>query len=458
MLKNFLIGIILATCLFISNVVFAEEFNPDFIISDEEVIDYQTMTLAEIYNFLQEKGSSLTYYYTEDYDGLVRTAPEIIWLASGRYQINPQYTLVLLQKEQSLIENPQPSTRDLDWATGYGVCDSCSTTDPAIQKYKGFGTQIDNGVGFMRFFLDNPEKSAPFTIGQTVTVTDSNNGETTTYTITPANQTTANLYKYTPHYHGNFNFWKIWRRYFGQQYPDGSLVKLVNEPSVWLIQKGKKRPFKSYGILLSRYNPEKIVTINKSDLDAFPDGQMINFPQYSYLRSSGGTVYLIIDDNRHGFVSSEALRLLGVNPEEIIDVTWEELDAFEEGKAISLSSAYPTGALLQDRTTGGVYYVENGEKFPIWSKEMMAQRFHDKEIIAVTPEELDAYPTNVPIKFDDGELIKSGISPVVYVISNGLRRPIVSEDVFNELGYNWDNIVNTTARAVDIHPLGSPID
>lgn len=456
--KTMLPATILAIFLFIPNTVLAADFNPDFIISDKEVVDYQTMTLAEINYFLQEKEGSLPYYYTEDYDGLVRTASEIIWLASKRYQINPKYALVLLQKEQSLIENPKPSTRDLEWATGYGVCDSCTTSDPAIQKYKGFGKQIDNGVGFMRFFLDNPEKSTPFTIGQTVTISDSHNGKTTTYSITPANQATANLYKYTPHYEGNFNFWNIWRLYFGQQYPDGSLVKLVDETSVWLIQNGKKRIFKSYGILLSRYNPEKIITINQSDLETFPDGPQINFPQYSYLRSPNGTVYLIINDLRHGFENPEALRLLGINPEEIIDVTWDELNAFTEAKSIGLSSAYPTGALLQDKTTGGVYYVENGEKFPIWSKEIMTQRFSNKKIIGITPEELDKYPTNAPIKFNDGELTKSALSSTVYVISNGLRHPIISEDVFNQLGYNWDNVINTTAKAVNLHPLGNPID
>jgi len=435
----------------------AAEFDPNFIITDEEITNYESLTLSEISDFLRDKDGYLNYYYPEDYDGITRTVPEIIMLASIRYQINPKYTLVLLQKEQSLTENKSPSQRDLDWAAGYGVCDSCSTTDPEIQKYKGFGKQVDNGVGFMRFFLDNPEKSEPFTVGKTVTVTDYQNGNTKTYNITPVNQSTANLFKYTPHYQGNFSFWNIWQKYFSQDYPDGTLVKLLGDNDVWLIQKSKKRKFKSFGVLASRYNPQKIIGISKADLDKFNEGLPINFPQYSYLRSPTGTVFLLIDDTRHGFASPEALRIIGINPEEIIDVTWDELNPYHEGKPIDVNSAYPTGALLQNNKTGGVYYVENGQKAPIWSKQIMEIVFDNKKIISVSPEELDKYETLSPVRFNDGELIKSSADNAVYVISDGNRRPISSADIFIELGYNWDNIITTDDKILNLHSLGAPI-
>jgi PAS domain-containing protein len=433
------------------------EFDPDYIISDDEINDVDAMTIGEIDSFLRSKNSSLSYIYPEDYDGITRTVPEIIWLASQRYQINPKYTLTLLQKEQSLIENPSPSNRDLDWATGYAVCDSCTTIDPAIQKYRGFGKQVDNGVGFMRFFQENPEKTSPFLVGVPVTVTDYFKGSSKSYTIIPVNQSTASLYKYTPHYSGNLSFWKIWQKYFSQEYTNGTLVKISNENNVWLIQDGKKRPFTSFGILVSRYNPDKIVTITKADLDTFDEGSPISFPQYSYLRAPSGTVFLIIDDARFGFASSEALRILGINPEEIVDVTWEDLLPYDEGKSITVESAYPTGALLQNNTTGGVFYVLNGEKFPIWSREILVSRFPKTRITSVHPGELESYATGSPIHFLDGELIRNNTDPTVYIIENGLRRPITSSEHFLELGYSWDNVIITSESAVNLHLLGTPV-
>lgn len=435
----------------------AAEFDPNYIISDEEIHDVEAMSLGEIDEFLRSKNSYLSYIYPEDYDGITRTVPEIIWLAAQRYGINPKYILTLLQKEQSLIENPNPTQRDLDWATGYAVCDSCRTTDPAIQKYRGFGKQVDNGAGFMRFFHDNPQRTSPFLVGVATTVTDYSNGSSQSYTVIPVNQSTANLYKYTPHYAGNLSFWNIWQKYFSQEYPNGTLVKLVDGNDVWLVQDGKKRHFESFGILVSRYNPDKIVTITKSDLDTFDEGTPIAFPQYSYLRAPSGTVFLIIDDKRFGFASSDALRVLGINPEEIVNVTWEDLLPYEEGKPITVESAYPTGALLQDNTTGGVYYVQNGEKAPIWAREILDTRFPRARITPVHPDELATYATASPLNFADGELVRTETDPAVYFIENGARRPITSGELFEKLGFNWNNVITTSEKALFLHTLGEPL-
>jgi len=310
----------------------------------------------------------------------------------------------------------------------------------------------------MRFFYENPERTKPFTIGVPTTVTDYNTGIPEKYIVTPVNQATANLYKYTPHYSGNFSFWNIWQKYFSQNYPNGTLVKLAEDKDVWLIQNGKKRPFKSFGILVSRYNPDKIVAITKADLDTFDEGVPINFPQYSYLRAPNGAVFLIIDDGRYGFASLSALRVLGINPEEIVDVTWEDLSPYNEGKAITIKSAYPTGALLQDNSTGGVYYVQNGEKAPIWAKEILDARFPRANITAVHPDELATYATLPPLTFADGELIRTVAEPSVYVIEDGKRRAITSGARFIELGYFWENVITTTDKAVFIHSLGEPLN
>ena len=77
--------------------------------------------------------------------------------------------------------------------------------------------------------------------------------------------------------------------------------------------------------------------------------------------------------------------------------------------------------------------------------------------MAVSPEELKEYPTGEPVKFKDGELVVGQSSPIVYFISNGERRPIPTEEVFNDMGFKWENIVKTTDKILSLHPLGSPI-
>lgn len=431
------------------NLAFAE-FNPDYIISDQELVDYNSMSLSQVQRFLEDKGGALPWYFATDTDGITRTAAEIIWRVSQVHKISPKVILVTLQKEQSLIMDFTPLPSQYEWATGYGVCDACSYSDPNIQKYKGFATQVDSTAGWKRWYLDNvfiqTWLKQP---GQTYLID--------TYQITPINLATASFYTYTPHYNGNYNFWKIWQDWFGKFFPDGTVLKEKDGPGIWLVQRGLKRAFTSYSAFVSRYSPEKLITISASELENYETGVPIKFPDYSLLRSPRGTVFLLVGEVRRGIASAEVFRTIGFNPDEIIDVSWEELNNYIEGEPITLESVYPLGVLLQDKTTGGVYFVENGTKKPIWSKDFLTLYFKNKKITPVSPDELKKYPSGEPLKFKDGELVVSGSAPTVYIISNGERRPIPTEEVFNGLGFRWENIIKTTDKLLSLHPLGAPI-
>ncbi|MCK4554066.1 hypothetical protein KAU19_03825, partial [Candidatus Parcubacteria bacterium] len=295
--------------------------------------------------------------------------------------------------------------------------------------------------------------------GQIYTFTNpyaTNKQETTI--VAPANQATAALYNYTPHvYNGNYNFYNIWQRWFTRSYPDGSLLQAEGEVGVWLIQNNKKRPFLTKGALASRYDINKILTVNRSDLDAYQKGAPIKFPQYSLIRSPRGTIFLLVDDKRRGFASGEAFRQIGINPEEVMDASWEDINAYIEGKPITATSTYPTGALLQNKTTGGVYWVIEGTKAPIWDAIFLKTKFKHKKIIPVSPEELADYTTIGPVIFEDGELIKSPNSPAVYVISGGQKRPITSGKIFENLGYKWENIITISPKVLYLYEQGEAI-
>lgn len=444
-----IISLVALAALFLPNLALAD-FNPDYIISDQELTDYNAMSLSQVQKFLEDKGSALAYYATIDTDGLGRTASEIIWRVAQSYKVSPKVLLVTLQKEQSLITETAPTQKQLDWATGYGICDSCSMSDPTLQKYKGFATQVDYAAGWKRWFLDNALTLSWVKLPGITYLID-------TYRVTPNNLATAAFYTYTPHYHGNYNFWKLWQDWFGKFFPDGTVLKEADGTGIWLIQRGLRRQFSSYSAFVSRYSPEKLISVSKSELENYEAGTPIKFADYSLLRSPAGTVYLLVGDTRRGFSSNDVFRTIGFNPDEVMDATWEDLNLYVENDPITMQSVYPTGALLQDKTSGGVYFVENGIKKPIWAKQLLTLYFANKKITVVSPDELKKYPTGEPIKFKDGELVLGESSPTVYFVSNSERRPIPSEQVFNGLGFKWTNIIKTTDKILSLHQIGNPV-
>ncbi|MEA3272421.1 MAG: hypothetical protein U9P90_02020 [Patescibacteria group bacterium] len=426
-------------------------FNPDFILSNEELGDYNSMSLYDIQIFLQRKNSRLAYYLADDIDGGMRTGAEVIYRAARAHRINPRVLLVTLQKEQSLVENPNPSQYNLDWATGYARCDDYDLCGPdMVPEHKGYAKQVDDAAGWYRWYLDG--KGAWLKNPGTTYNIDG-------HSITPANLATAALYAYTPHYHGNYNFWTIFNRWFGQTYPEGSLLKLANDNTAWYLKDNKIRPITSMAVLFSRFNPNNvnILTVKPDILDGFEQGKEIKFENYSLLRSPQGNIFLTIDDERRGFTSWDAFVKMGFKSRDIIDTVWGDINNYKEGEPITTDSIFPIGKLLQNNQTGGVYFVENGIKKPILSRELLHHSFPDYKIHSTNPEEFEQYTTGEPVKFEDGTLVKNYDNPRVYVISDGYKRPIDSEKAFTEMGWKWENIIKTNTKTISIHITGDTI-
>lgn len=454
----------------------AAEFDPAAIISDQEILDSTTMDLADIQSFLENNGSFLAHYYCPNAYGETKSAAQIIFDAARnnydcdgvagaenyttleqkkayckKISINPRFLLVLLQKEQSLITSASPKQTSLDWATGYG----CPDGGGCNSRWKGFGKQVNSAALQFYDYIQNPQNYT-YKVGNPYTF---KNTDKEPMTVTPLTTATAALYNYTPHvYNGNYNFWCLWTKYFTRLYPDDTLVQARGEAGVWLIQDGKKRPFLTKGALTSRFDLNKIITINPADLDKFPTGTAIKFPQYALVKSPRGTVFLIVDDKKRGFTSQEALRKFGANPEEIVEASWDDLNTYEDGAPITATTSYPTGALLQNKKTGGIYFVADGTKAPIWDKIFLKTKFKYKLITKVSPEKLDSYKTVAPVVFNDGELLKSDLSPAVYYIERGTKRPFASGDLFERMGYNWKNVISVPEKIINLYPVGQTID
>lgn len=452
----------------------AAEFNPNNIISDAEMLDASTMNQREIEQFLRAKGGYISNYSTKNSDGYIRSAAQIIYEAANNYDcseaenlsehptrqekarkcvpitINPKALLVMLQKEQSLLTDKSPKSSQLDWALGYG----CPDNQKCNERWRGFGKQLNSASLQFYDYIKNP-KGYPYQKGETYTLSNTAHANSV---VTPENKATAALYNYTPHvYWGNYNFHKFWHSYFSKTFPNGSLVQVKGEPGIWLIQNGMKRPFLTKGALTSRFDLNKVIQVNKSDLDSYSKGSPIKFPQYSLLRSPRGTIYLIVDDTKRGISSAEVFKKIGYNPEEVVEASWEDLNSYVDGQPINESTSYPTGALLQDKRTGGIYWVEEGTKAALWDPVLLNTKFKNMSIVQVEPIKFLNYKTIDPVKFDDGELLTPNNSAAVYVIDEGKKRVISSAEIFESFGYKWENVVTVSPKMISLYEDGEAL-
>lgn len=465
------------------------DFDPSYIISDFDILDHNSMTLPQIQNFLQEHNSYLANYITPNSNGIMKTAAEIIYDATNRNfnceganlsdepteaekrlkcktitTISPKFMLVLLQKEASLVSDSNPKQSRLDWATGYGCPDNWACNP----YYKGFGKQVNSAALQFLAYMREPYHYN-YKMGQAYTFTNPYGTiSQQDMTVIPKNLATAALYNYTPHvFNGNYNVYKLFKMYFPEDkivsqavnkiYPDGSLLKLEDGPGIWLIEGGVKRPFINYSSFISRFKPEQVLTTTQEYLNAYPNGANIKFANYSIVETPSDAIYLLVGKEKRPFESLKAFKTIGFNENEIEPASEAELSGYVVGKTITAASTYVTGALLQDISSGGVYYVENGTKAPLIDRIFLDTKFKGEDIVRVSPEILNQYLKIDPILFDDGTLLKSSNFPTVYLISNGAKRAFKNGEIFTKLGYSFNNVITTSPQVLYHYPLGEMI-
>jgi hypothetical protein len=465
--------------IFLPILTLGAEFDPGYLISDSEILNYKSMTQPEIQNFLAKRNGALAGYITFDRESNLKSASQAFYEIALNRLVSPKYLMVLVQKEQSLLENPAPSQRQYDWATGYSVCDGCSTDDPKIQRWKGFYKQVDSAAAQTRWDVMGKDKNTGVecipTAENSATCIPNNYlyqpGKTYTISgqkVTIENSATGALYKYTPHVGdgsrvgGNKLFWDLWNKYFNKKWPNGSLLQAEYNDKIYYIENDLKREIASKAVFASRFNSKNIITVSQADIDSYESGVPIKYLNFSLLKgSSSGNVYMVVNDMKRKIADDEVLRKLGFNSDSITTVNEIELILYKDGADITQYTHYPTGALFQDskavKPYEKLYYIISGEKKPVLTKEIFDANFSGMKIEKASSAILDGYLPGTNVTLPDGWLIKTPTVNTVYVISNGKIMPIYNAGVFKSMKYDFANVKVVSDETLKAHQLSQTI-
>lgn len=109
-------------------------------------------------------------------------------------------------------------------------------------------------------------------------------------------------------------------------------------------------------------------------------------------------------------------------------------------------AASPEGAVVLDGNT--IYLITAAERRGFPSAEVFLSHGYKFED-AMPIRQMDFTKTEgAPLIYRDGTLVK-GSGATVYIISEGVKRPFISGDVFRALGYSFGNVVTDTGGVLD---------
>lgn len=242
-----------------------EDFDPNNLMSDEAMYGAvsQSMSEEDISAFLADKGKRCvrgkdgsacikdarfntqsfpaSQWCPEPYQGADNESAAAVIAKSARAcQISPKVLLVLLQKEQGLIQTTNPTKRAFDRATGF----ACPDTAPCDPSKAGFATQVYAAASRLQQYKAQPHRFN-FAVGRTTRIGYHPNASCGFTTVTPKTAATAALYNYTPYVpnaaalanpygsgdscsaYGNRNFFRIHSDWFGRP----NEVTVTEEPT-----------------------------------------------------------------------------------------------------------------------------------------------------------------------------------------------------------------------------------
>lgn len=125
---------------------------------------------------------------------------------------------------------------------------------------------------------------------------------------------------------------------------------------------------------------------------------------------------------------------------------------------IQHASTIPNGTLIKKPGSPGVWYIWNNKKYVLLDGIFLDHYFPGASIQTLPEETVNALADARPYTFDDGELLKSPNSPVVYYVEKGRLRPISSEAAFLAMGWQWTQIITAPQWLLNTYSQGLAIN
>lgn len=369
-------------------------FDPGLIVSDSVFYDFGTMTVEEIQRFLDSKvpvckandgGPTCLRNYKMDTQAKAGeagrcdpvpakkavSAAQIIFDVANACKINPRVLLVVLQKEQGLIQASNPTEYMYRAALGYGCPDSKPEICGKGSTITGLFNQLYRGAGQLQWYGDPRGSFTYLKVGTTVSIKyqadfcDARNAAGScikwvdkcgSKSFTLKSQATAALYYYTPYTpnaaalknlygsgdtcsaYGNRNFWRFFSDWFGSPIGGGFLLKSADSKPYLIVDETKYEI--TDATLVDDLKPlGPLGTISQQYLDSFKDGGAFT----PLVMAANQQKYVIAGGKKYTLTSCAVATELGLDCTKAITLTNSQLNALPTDGPITRLVAGPNG-------------------------------------------------------------------------------------------------------------------
>lgn len=480
-------------------------FNPSVLITDEAFSDVGTFgSAAGIQHFLEQRNSvlanispefliklkepdTLTKVGLEDPQpnlSRLRTAAELIYDASTKHGINPQVILVILEKEQSLITGQfsgDTLQRRMDRSLGFGCPDYEGCGDIFLGFYRQiFGTFDSTGsrwlgaaASLMRSFktevngvrvgrgpmVDSQNQVFGRPVvrtarkGDTIIIDNTLGGYAgvaQSQPVTMGNFATAALYRYTPHvFNGNYNFWRLYHTWF--KYPNGTVIKLLNDTVTYVIDNGTKRPFSPLVAQQRKFKIDNIIVVSQTEFDSYLTEKTMPPLDGTLIKGDTDATVFLVQDTKKRPISGPVFLQRKFSFASVVTIPQAEVNTYDQGAFITPLDK----TLVVGETDATVYQIDSDLKRPITYEIFTAHKFSFRNLMKLSDTEIKSIPSGQFVyPPNQVAIVKKGDTGIYWFRDNEKR--YISAYVYKQRGVAAFPHIPLGDLEFDSIPTGTP--
>lgn len=166
---------------------------------------------------------------------------------------------------------------------------------------------------------------------------------------------------------------------------DGSLVKSADNPTVYMMEKGLKRPVTGNVFKNRGFNFKQVAILGSEEMTALSIGAYATPKEKSFFKvSETGQLYYFKDGSKH-LISSYVAKQQGITP----DYTFNQAESNEWQEGIAIAPR--DGTLVKGNASGTVYLVEKKQLRPLTALAFKNRRYKTNKIVVLPESEISTY-------------------------------------------------------------------
>ncbi len=239
------------------------------------------------------------------------------------------------------------------------------------------------------------------------------------------------------------------------QYPSGTIFKYPNDPTVYLKEGTVVRPITDWTVYLNQVPPTRHI-LEIPPTVVFERGANLGLRNGTLVRFiNDPTVFLIAAGQKRPFSSEAEFRdnqyrfdqVYTINDPNLINQIQTTTDPFLR----------PIGTLFKYANNPTVYFLNSARlKRPFTTYTMFTLWIDNPKNIITVPDS-ETYQTGAIVTLPNGILVK-GSAQTIYLSDTDRLRPFVNPTLFNAMGFRFDQVITIPDADINLHPIGTNME